>query len=51
MRKRCHFVDAAFDDRGRPQVDPGALAGAILDGPPSGDPSPFRRYFLAEGAR
>ncbi|MGH6952864.1 MAG: hypothetical protein ACREGL_01680 [Alphaproteobacteria bacterium] len=42
VRARCRVLDAQYDDRGRPSVDPEALAEAVLGAAGAPDPAPVR---------
>ncbi len=45
---RCRTVACTYDDRNLPTVSREALEGAICGGPPTADPTYFRRLFLGD---
>ena len=49
IEARCRIVPIGRDDRNRATVDTQALETAVCGSGPVPDPTPFRRYFLAEG--
>ena len=47
---RCRFVECSYDSENLPSILREALQEAICDGPPTADPTYFRRLFLGEAS-